>query len=86
MRVTLKGQVTIPASVRRQLHLQPGDEVRFVNDGDRIVLEKQSTESTRERGKAIDDWLSDFAGAARNCPWTTDDILDMTRGSDRRRP
>ncbi len=39
MRITTKGQVTIPQQVQRELGLQPGDEVDVVVDGDsaRIV-------------------------------------------------
>lgn len=34
-RVTQKGQVTIPAAIRKQLGLMPGDKVRFeTDDGD----------------------------------------------------
>lgn len=36
--VTQKGQVTIPAQVRRKLGLRTGDRVRFVEEGDRIVV------------------------------------------------
>jgi antitoxin PrlF len=38
--VTSKGQATIPADIRRQAGIEPGDRVRFSFDGDRIVLEK----------------------------------------------
>ncbi|MEO8927187.1 MAG: AbrB/MazE/SpoVT family DNA-binding domain-containing protein [Caulobacteraceae bacterium] len=86
MRITVKGQVTIPAPVRRELHLRPGDEVRFVRDGAKIVLEKQGPDGPDARAKRIEDWLERFAGSASDCPWTTEEILDMTRGSDRHGP
>ena len=38
--VTSKGQATIPADIRRQAGIEPGDKVRFSMDGDRIVIEK----------------------------------------------
>lgn len=28
--ITSKGQITIPASVRKALHVEPGDRVRFI--------------------------------------------------------
>lgn len=34
MRVTSKGQVTIPQSIREQFGIQPGAEVRFEIDGE----------------------------------------------------
>ena len=36
--LTRKGQVTIPAEVRRRLGLHPGDHVGFVVDGDEVRL------------------------------------------------
>jgi antitoxin PrlF len=37
-RLTIKGQVTIPHSVRSALGLKPGDGVVFVLEGDRAVM------------------------------------------------
>ncbi len=36
--LTAKGQVTIPASVRRSLGLRQGDRIGFITEGDRVVL------------------------------------------------
>ncbi len=36
--LTVKGQVTIPADLREQLGLQPGDKVGFAKEGDHIIL------------------------------------------------
>ena len=36
--LTSKGQVTIPAGVRKRLGLQPGDRVAFIVDGDEVRL------------------------------------------------
>jgi AbrB family looped-hinge helix DNA binding protein len=36
--LTSKGQVTIPAAVRKRLGLHPGDHVAFVVDGDEVRL------------------------------------------------
>ncbi len=38
--VTSKGQTTIPAEIRREAHIQPGDRVRFRMDEGRVVIEK----------------------------------------------
>ena len=45
--LTSKGQVTIPAEVRRRLHLHPGDRVGFiVEDGKvRIVRQEKKIEA-----------------------------------------
>ena len=42
MRVTTKGQVTIPQNVRKKLGITPYSEVEFVEDGDRVYLLKKS--------------------------------------------
>ncbi len=36
--LTRKGQVTIPAEIRRQLGLRHGDKVAFVQDGDTVTV------------------------------------------------
>jgi antitoxin PrlF len=36
--VTQKGQVTIPAEVRKKLGLKPGDKVRFEMKGDLVTI------------------------------------------------
>jgi antitoxin PrlF len=37
--LTSKGQVTIPAELRRDLGLKPGDKVRFVKRGSKVLIE-----------------------------------------------
>lgn len=41
--VTTKGQVTIPAELRERFGIKPGDRVGFVEEGERIVLQRQET-------------------------------------------
>lgn len=38
--LTSKGQITIPADVRRYLDLREGDRVLFVRDADRVCVER----------------------------------------------
>ena len=37
--ITIKGQVTIPASIRRKFGLHRGDKVVFQEEGDKIYLQ-----------------------------------------------
>ncbi len=37
--ITVKGQVTIPASIRRKFGLQRGDKVLFKEEGNKIYLQ-----------------------------------------------
>jgi len=41
--LTSKGQVTIPANVRRQLGLHPGDLVAFILDRDEVRLVRKES-------------------------------------------
>ena len=52
MRITEKGQVTIPKPIRQRYGLYPGTEVRFIEREHRVVVEKaQGTDSwQRYRG------------------------------------
>ena len=70
MRVTQKGQVTIPLPVRRALGIQPGSDVEFELDehGARLLIDphRATEEINRMRG----------AGEGE---MTTEEILALTR-------
>ena len=62
MRVTTKGQVTIPQSVREQAGLMPGTDVDFVVDAGTVKLVKaQPRPGRRTRGQIA---VERFAGSA----------------------
>jgi AbrB family looped-hinge helix DNA binding protein len=71
MRVTQKGQVTIPLEVRRALGIHPGSDVQFEVDaqGARLLVDRERAagEVARMRG-------------AGDVELTTDEILALTRG------
>lgn len=71
MRVTSKGQVTIPLEVRQALGIQPGTRVDFQLDGSgaRLVVDS-------ERAAAEIDGMR----GAGDVALTTDEILALTRG------
>lgn len=37
-KVTNKGQITIPADIRKKLNLKEGDKVIFIEEGDKIIF------------------------------------------------
>lgn len=39
-RVTVKGQITIPESIRRLLSIREGDEIMFIPNGKRVSIER----------------------------------------------
>jgi len=80
MRVTSKGQVTIPIEIRQQLGILPETELEFSVNGDKGIFQKAEQKNGRlsrgERAVAL------LAGSATDKRYTTDEILAMTRGED----
>ena len=74
MRVTTKGQVTIPMEIREQLDIHPGAEVEFVVEGNAVKMIPMK-KATRH-GKRI---IEQLRGKA-TMRMTTDEILALTRG------
>ncbi|MDQ4010908.1 MAG: AbrB/MazE/SpoVT family DNA-binding domain-containing protein [Actinomycetota bacterium] len=74
MRITSKGQITIPQQVRRELGREPGDEVDVVvQDGvTRIV----PPGGPRTRGQRMVEALLDKG----DVELSTNEIMAMTRG------
>jgi AbrB family looped-hinge helix DNA binding protein len=74
MKVTTKGQVTIPLEIREKLGIHPGSEVEFQVRGNavRIVPVRKG----RPRGKRLVERLRG-RGAVR---MSTDEIMALTRG------
>ena len=74
MRVTTKGQVTIPQRIREKLGIAPNSEVDFVEEGDRVYLLKKSERHPDRRFGAL-------RGIA-TVKMTTDEIMALTRGTE----
>lgn len=84
MRVTTKGQVTIPQRVRARLGITAGTEVDFVERSDGVVeLVAVSGDAAREKvlRRSMDDWLKRVRGTG-DSGLSTDQIMAMTRESD----
>jgi AbrB family looped-hinge helix DNA binding protein len=52
-KLTSQGQVSVPAAVRKALHLMPGSVLVWSQDGDRIVVERATRHSTAEVHQAL---------------------------------
>ena len=74
MRVTSKGQVTIPRNIRQRLGIFPQSEVEFVVEGNTVVLRAAAGEASR--GKKLIETLRGRATVRM----TTDEIMALTRG------
>ncbi len=78
MKITTKGQVTIPVEIREKLGLLPNTEVEFEVVGKAVRMRKvrRRAGGTGRRGKSIVERLRG-RGSVR---MTTDEILALTRG------
>ncbi len=72
MRITTKGQVTIPQAIRQKLGLTPHSEVRFVEDNGRVYLVKTCDVRPEKRR------FRRLRGVA-TVKMTTDEIMALTR-------
>ncbi|MBI5441079.1 MAG: AbrB/MazE/SpoVT family DNA-binding domain-containing protein [Deltaproteobacteria bacterium] len=74
MKITSKGQVTIPQEIRERFGFLPGTEVTFVPEGNTLRVVKE--ERRQRRGKRL---VAGLKGKA-TVSLTTDEILALTRG------
>jgi AbrB family looped-hinge helix DNA binding protein len=73
MRVTTKGQVTIPLAIRRKLGFLPNTEVEFDVHGNAAVVRKKTRGS--DRGRRI---IAQMKGKG-DVKMTTEQIMALTR-------
>jgi AbrB family looped-hinge helix DNA binding protein len=73
MRLTSKGQVTIPQDIRERLGLLPHTEVEFEIDGDAVRI--RPVRRSTSRGDAL---IARMRGAATG-RLSTDQIMALTR-------
>lgn len=76
MRITSKGQVTIPIDIRERAGLLPHTEVEFEFDGNVVRIVRVASDDGRGRGARIVAHLEGRADAGM----TTDEIMALTRG------
>jgi AbrB family looped-hinge helix DNA binding protein len=74
MRITSKGQVTIPIEIREKMGFLPDTEVNFKITGSNVFLER--VESSSKRGRHLINQMRLKA----TVKMTTDEILALTRG------
>lgn len=70
MKVTSKGQVTIPRDIRNTLDITPNSEVEFLKDGQRVYLVKKKRRGPVDFGR--------FVGVA-DAGLTTAELMELTR-------
>lgn len=74
MRITSKGQVTIPVEIRESAGLLPNTEVEFAIERGKVVIRKAA--GTSRRGRRLVEAMRG-KGTVR---MSTDEIMALTRG------
>jgi AbrB family looped-hinge helix DNA binding protein len=77
MRITSKGQVTIPQAVRERAGMLPNTEVEFLVDGDLVILVKAAQARKATRGTRA---VAALRGARPAFRMTTEELMALTRG------
>jgi AbrB family looped-hinge helix DNA binding protein len=76
MRITSKGQVTIPADIREKAGLLPHTEVAFEFDGKAVRIVRARDHKRNGRGARVIAHLRRRGDIAMS----TDEIMSLTRG------
>jgi len=76
MRITSKGQVTIPIAIREKAGLMPNTEVDFDFDGQYVRLRRARRKRGLNRGEEL---VARMRGRG-DVKMTTDEIMALTRG------
>ena len=81
MRVTTKGQVTIPKQIRDHLGIGPGSEVQFVatDEGARLIAVNENI-SEEEATRKFKEVLDKMEGTLDLGGMTTDEYMEWLRG------
>jgi AbrB family looped-hinge helix DNA binding protein len=77
MRITSKGQVTIPQEIREQCGLLPHTQVRCLVQDGRLLIEKAPAE-----GSPGSEGLQRLRRARLRTRLSTDELLALTRGDE----
>ena len=77
MKVTSKGQVTIPKEIRESLGLLPGTEVEFIEENGEARVRR--VPGGRRRGE---EFIENLREAGKHYTMTTEEVMRLTRGED----
>ncbi len=80
MRMTSKGQVTIPKSVREKLGVGPGSNVGFEEKGGLIVVINEESKVAENSAELMIRHMVEFGRKAKRIPMTDKELMELTRG------
>jgi AbrB family looped-hinge helix DNA binding protein len=73
MRVTTKGQVTIPQPIREKLGIVPSSEIDFVEEEGKVYIVKK-------KGSSLDRSVFRKLRGIASVKMSTEEIMSLTRG------
>jgi AbrB family looped-hinge helix DNA binding protein len=80
MRVTSKGQVTIPKHIRQRAGIVPGTNVEFSERNGEVRIRKTPAARARKKKDAVfEDYLEKFRGTL-DLGMSTDEYMELLRG------
>ena len=79
MRMTSKGQVTVPLPIRERSGLVPGSEVEFEIDDEGVVRMRRKGNAEQPRNTALEEAIGRMRGSA-TAGMSTEEIMALTRG------
>jgi AbrB family looped-hinge helix DNA binding protein len=76
MKITSKGQVTIPVEIRKKFGFLAETEVEFEVEGDAVRIKKAEGSQAGDRGQKLVEHLK----GRGDVDMSTDEIMELTRG------
>ena len=82
MRITSKGQVTVPKHIRDKLGIGPGDDIGFREEGQAVIVEKVEEPKKVNKGVALYRHLLGKGPMLRKGRplMTSEEVILLTRG------
>jgi AbrB family looped-hinge helix DNA binding protein len=80
MRITSKGQVTVPKHIRDRLGIAPGDDIGFREEGQAVIVEKVEEQKTLNAGVELARHLRELGRKLNRSKYTSEELMEMTRG------
>ncbi|MCB1384952.1 MAG: AbrB/MazE/SpoVT family DNA-binding domain-containing protein [Nitratireductor sp.] len=84
MRISEKGQVTIPKNFRELAGLKPNSEIRILLEGGRVVIERKDVGEESAKAARIENFLRDLKKleGSGDPSINADDVMRATRDRD----
>ena len=82
MRITSKGQVTIPIAIREKAGFLPSTEVEFLMEGSAVKIVKATEHKDTSRGNDIVGYFKEGRKRWKTTGMSADEIMALTRDWD----